>query len=62
VRDYPGAHPDYSIVDGLISRHGRIVILAGHALQNTLLSEFHCTLTGGHAEHLLDYQRISFGL
>ncbi|OMO55704.1 reverse transcriptase [Corchorus capsularis] len=40
---------EFTIVNGLIMRDGRIVIPDSHPLQQTLLHEFHSTLTGGHA-------------
>ncbi|OMO70038.1 Retrotransposon gag protein [Corchorus olitorius] len=45
----PASHPDFSVHDGLVMRLGRIVIPDGHPLQQKLLQEYHCTLTGGHA-------------
>ncbi|OMO81561.1 reverse transcriptase [Corchorus capsularis] len=49
VKEHPNKFPDLLVQDGLLLRHGRIVIPENHPLQQQLLFEYHCTLTGGHA-------------
>ncbi|OMO79377.1 reverse transcriptase [Corchorus capsularis] len=39
----------FSMHDGLVFFRGRVVIPEGHALQLTLLQEYHASLIGGHA-------------
>ena len=48
IQTSPSAYPDYTIVNDLVLRKGRIWLPSKLALIPTLLTEFHATPTGGH--------------
>ncbi|RZB42390.1 Transposon Tf2-9 polyprotein [Glycine soja] len=48
IREYPSAHPHFTITNDLVLHKKRIWLPREFAMIPTLLTEYHCTPTGGH--------------
>ncbi|MCI10359.1 protein FAR1-RELATED SEQUENCE 5-like, partial [Trifolium medium] len=55
----PGSHPDFSLVDGLILRCGKIWVSPLSRFKRVLLQEYHESPIGGHAGVIKTLKRLS---
>jgi transposase InsO family protein len=54
----PGAHPHYSLVQGIIRYKGRVWLESSKAIQQQVLSAFHASPVGGHSGAPATYSRL----
>jgi hypothetical protein len=62
VQQNPGAKPGYSVKNGVLFYHDRLVISPKSPSIPLLLEEYHCTPVGGHSGFLRTYRRLADNL
>ena len=62
VLSAPDSKAGYSVKQGVLFYHGRLVLSPKSPSIPLLLEEFHCTLTGGHSGFLRTYRKLADNL
>ncbi|KAH1034725.1 hypothetical protein GYH30_054917 [Glycine max] len=62
LTDTPDARPGFTVKQGVLFYHGRLVISPNSPSIPMLLEEFHSTPTGGHSGYLRTYRRLAENL
>ena len=58
----PDSKPGYSVKQGVLFYHGKLVLSPKSPSIPLLLEEFHCTPTGGHSGFLRTYRKLADNL
>ena len=62
VLSAPDSKPGYSVKQGVLFYHGRLVLSPKSPSIPLMLEEFHCTLTSGHSGFLRTYRKLADNL